>query len=125
MSRTSEYFWTFPSSIRGFHVYKLNWTPYKGEIVTAQTERENIYDINAVCFVNKDSGILGHVPRELSQILNYFIKHSGSITATVTDAKYKHSKIAGGLEIHADYRLSGDIKLVCKAKKLISDKLEH
>lgn len=42
----------------------------------------------------------------------------------ITDTNYKHSEIAGGLEILANYTISGNIKLVTKAKKLkiIGDK---
>jgi hypothetical protein len=58
-------------------------------------------------------------------VLINFLNHSGVITVVVTDPKFRHSEIAGGLEILADYILSGNIKLVCKGKKVLADKLER
>ena len=125
MSRTDLYSWTFSSSIRGFHIYKTSWEPYENEILTAKKESDNLYDVNAISIIAANNKIFGHAPCELASVLTHCLNHSGVITVSVTNPKYRHCEIAGGLEIIANYKLSGKIDLVLKAEKVLLDKLQH
>ncbi len=37
------------TAVRGFHVYKSDWSPKEGEILETEIENINIYDKFAVC----------------------------------------------------------------------------
>ena len=63
------------SGVRGHYVYKRMWTPVIGEELTVLPEENNIHDRHAVTMM-KDHETVGPVPRELSQVLYYFLKHS-------------------------------------------------
>ena len=63
--------------------------------------------MNAISIIAANNKIVGHAPRELASVLTHFLNHSGVITVTVTNPKYRHCEIAGGLEIIANYKLSG------------------
>ena len=122
MARVCGYSYTFTSTIRGFHVYRSVWEPTLNDKLTVKKEADNVHDNNAVCIL-KESVIVGHAPRELAHILSNFINHSGEIHVEVKDCKYRHSSVAGGLEISATYTITGKVKLVKKAKLLIEKHL--
>ena len=67
------------SVIRGHHVYKTVWSPFIGEILHLQTDAGNVLDTHAVSVV-KNSVLVDHAPREMSQIFFYFLQHGGSIS---------------------------------------------
>ena len=58
--------------IRGHHIYKEIWTPMINEILVCSQEHKNSEDPLAVS-VMKGDDIVGHVPREVSRIIWYFI----------------------------------------------------
>ena len=58
------------------------WTPLIGEILFCDREEDNSKDSFAISVI-KDGNIVGHVPREASQIVWYFIKHGGSIDCRI------------------------------------------
>ena len=62
------------SCIRGHHVYKTTWTPSLGESLSLKSESGNSHDRFAIS-VLKDEHIVGHVPREVSQIFFYTINN--------------------------------------------------
>lgn len=53
------------SIVTGHHVFKNVWTPYVGELSSAQ-ERENQHDRYAVS-VKKREELVGHMPTRLSR----------------------------------------------------------
>ena len=71
----------FETVIRGHHVYKATWTPEIGEqLVCHEDTRKEAkeYDEHAVgVFKTSKQGkenVVGHVPMELSSLLDYFLK---------------------------------------------------
>ena len=64
----SESFIQIESFIRGYHAYKDIWNPFIGEKLPLNREPENTTDEYAIAVV-KDSCVVGHVPRLLSQIV--------------------------------------------------------
>ena len=77
-----EFSFNLEGVIRGHHVYKTIWTPSIGETLSVVVEEGNEHDSYAVA-VKKNSDIVGHVPRELSQIFYFFLVHDGTISAEV------------------------------------------
>ena len=66
------------SVVRGFRVYMDKWDPAIGDKFNAEMEVSNRHDRYAVIVkVNQD--IVGHVPREISKVLLYFIKNGGTV----------------------------------------------
>ena len=68
---------------RGHHIYKDIWSPRTGEILEAARECGNRHDRHAVSLLKADV-IVGHVPRQLSRVLFFFLSHGGKITCEVT-----------------------------------------
>ena len=105
-------------SIRGFHIFKDVWTPVEGEILDTSRERNNPYDKYAVA-VKKEQITVGHVPREISKTVAFFMKHGGIVTCKVTSGQYRHSLIAGGLEIPCTIRFTADPAMIERLKSLL------
>lgn len=104
----------YHSVVRGHHVFKAIWTPYAGELLSVQEELDNEHDSYAVS-VQKDGIIVGHVPREVSRIFMFFIRHGGTIVCEVVG----HRRLGKGLEVPCCYKLTGKPKHVKKALKLL------
>ena len=87
---------TFPWAVRGFPVYRGVWVPHLGQRLGVERKHGNVKDRFAVA-VTKHRGrghedsdaktIVGHLPRELSQVLWYFLFHEGEIDREVTGRK--------------------------------------
>ena len=70
------------SMVRGYHVYKDDWSPSVRDEFELEMEELNRHDRYAV--VIKVSGdIVGHMPSEFSKIVYYFIKNGGSVGGEV------------------------------------------
>ena len=87
------------SVVRGHHVYKDIWTPVVGKELVVLPEA-GTSTINAVAVIRGDE-IVRHVPRELSGILYYFLKHSGEISCVISGRR-KHGV---GLEVPCVYKM--------------------
>jgi len=75
--------WHVDADVRGHHIYKTVWTPFVGEILLVQQEDHNTEDSFAEAIL-KSGKIVGHGPREISQIVWYFIEHDGTVSCEVT-----------------------------------------
>lgn len=110
----------FTSAIRGFHVYRYNWTPVVGERLRSAREYGNPHDKHAVAVTLKNITV-GHVPMEISKVVWYFVRKGGRMTCTVT-GKHVRSKLPqGGLEVPCVMRFRGETDLIEKLKVLLSE----
>ena len=73
----------FQSHIRGHHVYKIVWSPYKGETLIAQPDNRDEAQENdkyAVGIYKKNNDgskeLVGHAPVEFSSLLYHFLQAS-------------------------------------------------
>ena len=90
------------SCIRGYHIYKDNWTPdlNNPEVLSCTRESGNIHDLYAVAIRNITNDIVGHVPRAISTLCSIFILQGGTIECEVTgDRRYSLDLPQGGLEL--------------------------
>ena len=91
------------SVVRGHHVYKVVWTPVIGEELSVKSEENNDHDRRAIA-VMKDREVIGHVPRELSKILYFFLRRSeSSVSCVITGIR----KYGVGLEVPCIYKING------------------
>lgn len=102
------------SVIRGHHVYKTVWQPVQGESLQLCQENGNVHDKHAVSVI-KGHEIVGHVPREFSRAVWYFLHHGGSAYCEVTG----HRKRGNGLEVPCRYIFSGRKSIVCRLKSIM------
>ena len=114
---------------RGWHVYgKTVWSnPRRGEFVFAEKENNPealLADYHSVSwkrkFINRlTADVVGHVPREISRVIWYFITHGGSVTGTVHSPAHYPSPIAQrGLEILLECEFKIDVTKMDLLKRL-------
>lgn len=94
------------------------WTPVKGENLETAREFNNPYDKYAVA-VKRGQKTVGHIPREISKTVAFFIKHGGILTCSVLSEQHRHSEIAGGLEIPCQLKFSAQPAMIEKLKTLL------
>ena len=78
---------SFDSAVRGYHVYNVVWKPAIGEKLQADQDLGNEADKFAMKVV-KNKEIVGHLPREYSQTLWYFIARGRKIRVKVTGCRH-------------------------------------
>ena len=101
------------SVVRGHHIYKEIWLPFVGERLSVSHEEGNGHDRHAVK-IARDGVIVGHVPREISREVWFFIAHGGSVICEITG----HRQHGIGLEVPCTYTFYGKKKLVKKFQQL-------
>ena len=109
------------SVVRGYHVYKDDWVPGIGDTFQVEVEETNVHDRFA-CAVIVNSQIVGHVPRELSRIVFYFIKNNGIVRGSVTGRRTRSTVHMKGLEIPCVYEFTAEQKKINTLKKLLRKK---
>ena len=99
------------------HIYKCVWTPFVSERLELICEEpENVHDRYSVS-ITKDESVVGHVPRELSKTVWYFLRREGTGYCEVT-APRKHGK---GLEVPCKYTFEGSRRLVARIEHLLGN----
>ena len=82
----------------GYHGHFYKDVPAIGEKIHAEQELDNAVDKFAKKVV-KDNETVGHLPREYSRILWYFIARGGKICVEVTGRRRNCKQLCGGMEI--------------------------
>ena len=70
------------SVVRGYHVYKDDWSPSVGDKFEPEIEKLHRHDRYAVA-IKVSGDIVGHVPCEFSKIVYYFIKIDSRVAGEV------------------------------------------
>lgn len=109
---------SFRSVVRGYHVYRVVWTPVVGEELSTQQEHGNPEDLYAVAIIKSDTTV-GHIPREISKTCFHFINHDGEINCKITGGKQRSVLLEGGLEVPCVYTFKGKKKLVDKLTTIL------
>lgn len=97
------------SSVRGYHAYFKDATVFIGEVLPCERELNNVHDKYAIVVKNGDDKTVGHVPIELSKVVNKFIRDYGEIEVECIGARYNRGE-EKGLEIPVEYKLIGNSK---------------
>ena len=93
------------SVIRGYHVYKDEWTPDVGDGFDGRIDKDNRFDRYAVAVIVSDN-VVGHVPREISKIVYYFLKNGGEVKGVVTGKRHRSAVHMKGLEVPCIYEFA-------------------
>ena len=83
--------------------------------VSVVPEDNNNHDPHAVA-VMKDGQVVGHVPRELSRILYFFLKQPFSRVLCVITGR---RKFGVGLEVPCIYKINGESRIIKRLKRLL------
>ncbi len=90
-------------------------------MLPCSTELHNLRNPFAVA-IQKDSMIVGHVPRLISAACSTFLRRNGTITCRVVGGRrYSSDLHQGGLEIPCILTFTGNAMLVEKVKQLLEE----
>ena len=96
-----------------------------GEKIQVDQELDNEVDKFAVKVI-KNNEIVGHLPREYSRILWYFIAHGGKICVKVTGRRRHCKQLCGGMEIPCRLVFSCSSKVkINRLKELLESKIRR
>ena len=76
---------SFTAAVRGFHVHRRVWSPHLGQRLTSEREQDDRFAIAVRELeyggtrADEVTPIVGHLPREFSNILWYFLLHGGVV----------------------------------------------
>ena len=90
----------FFAAICGFHIHRQVWQPEQDVTLVCSHEADNPFNLFSIKVTNRHGVLSGHSPREISRPTKYLLDQGASVTATLTDVKYRRSPLfQGGLEI--------------------------
>ena len=100
-----EFSFTVEYCVRGYHIFQSFWEAPVGSVLIAKHQDDPqslIHDKFAVALVNNDSLTVGHIPKFMSKLTYFFLKHGGHMKCEITGGKkYSKNLEQGGLEIPA------------------------
>ena len=105
---------TVESVVRGYHVYKDDWSPSVGDEFELEIEELNRQDRYAVA-IKVSGDIVGHVPREFSKIVYYFIKNGGRVTGEVRAKRQRSAVHMKGRRSHVYTSFTHQVLLKLKS----------
>ena len=108
--------------IRGYHIYNwAQWTAEIGSILTSEPEKSPgalVEDRYAIAIISNNQTV-GHVPKFLSKLTFFFLKHGGTLTIKVMgERRYSFDLAQGGMEIPAEF-------IYKSQKKKLSDEMKE
>ena len=84
----------------GHHIYKDIWSSVHGEELHCKREFGNVHDLYAVSVIKHGTGIVGHLPKQISTPCHLLLKKGGSILCIVNGwRQYLSDLPQGGLEV--------------------------
>ena len=87
-----------------------------------RVETGNINDLHAVSFNRSGTGVVGHIPRQISTPCNLFLRKGGTISCIVIGHRQYSSDLPqGGLEVPCQLLFRGDIKTINKIRLLLQN----
>ena len=108
--------------IRGYHIY--NWAQWTAEVGTILTSKPGkrpgalVEDRYAIAIISNNQTV-GHVPKFLSKLTFFFLKHGGTLKVKVTgERRYSFDLAQGGMEIPAEFIYKSE-------KKELSDQMKE
>ena len=100
-----EFVFAVNCCVHGYHIFKSFWNAPVGSVLSAKHGDylkylvHNKYDI---ALINSESIAVGHLPKFMSKLAHFFVKHAGKIRCEITDSKrYSYNLEQSGLEIPA------------------------
>ena len=115
--------------IRGYHIYNwTQWTTEIGSILTSEPEKRPgalVEDKYAIAIISNNQTV-GHVPKFLSKLTFFFLKHGTTLTVKVTrERRYSFDLPQGGMEIPAEFSYKSEKKkLIDQMKEKALDEIK-
>ena len=108
--------------IRGYHIYNwAQWTAEIGSILTSEPEKRPgalVEDRYAIAIISNNQTV-GRVPKFLSNLTFFFLKHGGTLTVKVMgERRYSFDLAQRGMEIPAEFIYKSE-------KKELSDQMKE
>ena len=99
------------TAVRGYHVYQGVWEPARGDLFVCLHESENRHDRYAMAVYRSETPgvVVGHLPKEISKMCYYFIRHDGKISGKVTGRR-QYSEEAGAAAVTLERFVQANIK---------------
>ena len=124
-----EFVFAVNCCVRGYHIFKSLWDAPIGSILSAKHEDDPqslVHDKYAIALINNESVAVGHLPKFLSKLAHFFVKHAGKIRCEITGSKrYSSDLEQGGLEIPAKIIFQNSNKrIIEKMKKKLAPVIE-
>ena len=69
--------------VRGHHIYKDIWSSVHGEKLHCKRKINNVHDLCAVSVIKDRTGIVGHLPKQISTPCHLILREGGSISCIV------------------------------------------
>ena len=91
-----ENVYSFTPAVRGFHHYRKFWKPKENEQLDCFHEEHNPFDWFAIKTVTSDGMIVGHLPRETSQITKFFLDRGAVMQIELTSKHNRRSPLVEG-----------------------------
>ena len=111
--------YSFNSFIRGYHAYINSWDPKVGDENLELVPEEDYEHDDFVVAIEFEDRIVGHVPKNLSKIMNSFTKIASCSLRCKVTGKRVNREAGYGLEIPVVYELIGPEKAVDLGEKNI------
>ena len=64
---------SYTAAVRGYHYYKQFWNAVENEELRCSHEKFNLYDKYAIKVIHENGKTVGHLPRELSCVIKFFL----------------------------------------------------
>ena len=71
--------------------------------------------------VKKENNVVGHMPREISKVAWFFIRHGGEITCEITGRRQRSGVPGKGLKVPCTYTFLGSPKMIKRLVKLCTN----
>ena len=85
-------------------------------------ETGNVHDLYAVSTNRLGTGVVGHIPRQISTPCNLLLQKGGTISCIVIGHRQYSSDLPqGGLEVPCQLLFKGDIKTINKVRSLLQN----
>ena len=82
-----KFSFTVECCVRGYHIFRSFWEAPVGSVLMAKYEDDPqslIHDKFAIALVNDDSVTVGHIPKFMSKLTYFFLKHGGHLKCEIT-----------------------------------------
>ena len=91
--------------VPGYHIFKSFWDAPIGSVLSAKHEDDPqslVHPKHPIALINIESVTVDHLPKFMSKLAHFFVKHAGKIRCEITGSKRYSSDLEQGvLEIPA------------------------
>ena len=98
--------------VRGYHIFQSFWVaPVRSVLIAKHEDDPQSLIHDKFALVNKDSVTVSHIPKFMSKLTYFFLKHGGHMKCEIIGGKeYSKDLELGGLEIPARLTISNTNK---------------